>query len=448
MMSLQQAAAAVSGELRGDEARIFGSVSNDTRHIGADALYVAIRGERFDGHDFVENAQQAGACAALVDHYVEVDLPQIKVADTRIGLGRLARAWRQAFRGKLVAVTGSNGKTTVKEMIAAILAKQGSVVSTHGNLNNDIGMPLTLLRMEQEDFAVIEMGANHPGEIDYLTGIAQPDIAVITNAGPAHLEGFGGLEGVASGKGEIFAGLGKTGTAIINGDDPFYEYWRGLNAGRNIVTFGLDNPDVNISAQWQADDQDGVLVLRDNELVIRASVSGRHNAMNMLAAIAVAKSLDIDNQQIKEALESFQPVAGRLNVYRMSDQCVLIDDTYNANPSSLAAGLEVLCEFPGEHWLVLGDMGELGGLSVELHHQAGVTAKNKNIDRVFTLGELSREASKVFADKGMHFLAEPELSRYLVEHFRAGVCVLVKGSRLMKMENVVHALKQKDKTCS
>lgn len=447
MMSLHRACDILEGEFQGEDCE-FTSVSNDTRKLRQQALYVALRGERFDGHAFLEQAKQSGACGALVDHFVDVDLPQIRVADTRDGLGRLAKAWRQAFRGKVVAVTGSNGKTTVKEMIAAILAKQGSVVSTHGNFNNDIGMPLTLLRMEQEDFAVIEMGANHLQEIDYLTGIAQPDVAVITNAGPAHLEGFGSLEGVARGKGEIFNGLGGTGTAVINGDDAFYDYWRQLNDKRNIMSFGLQNTEVDLHGHWLMKDGGGVLSIPGAGLEIQSGLSGVHNAMNMLAAIAVTKSLGIGNDAIQSALEEFRSVAGRLNVHHLSLDRVLIDDTYNANPASLAAGLDVLCQFPGEHWLVLGDMGELGGQSAELHHQAGVTAREKNIQRVFTLGKFSQETSKVFGEQGMHFTAEPELSQYLVEQFQSNTAVLVKGSRSMKMENVVQALNQKDTTCS
>jgi len=258
MMSLSQASQILGGDLQGHDV-MFNRVSTDTRSLQAGDLYFALRGERFDGHEFLSSAQQSGAVGAVVDEYIDVQLPQIKVADTRKALGRLAEAWRQQFRGVVIGVTGSNGKTTVKEMLAAILAQQGEVLATRGNFNNDIGLPLTLLRMAQEDYAVIEMGANHPGEIHYLTHIARPDIALITNAGPAHLEGFGSIAGVAKAKGEIYDGLNAEGIAILNGDDAYCDDWMARCKGHKVLRFALDNPQAEIKGEWQPSASAGVL---------------------------------------------------------------------------------------------------------------------------------------------------------------------------------------------
>ena len=458
----------------------FTSVSNDTRNLTAGSLYVAIRGERFDGHAFLDQAQNAGAVAAMVDQVCNHTLPQLVVGDTRNGLGRLAGAWRHQFKGKIVGVTGSNGKTTVKEMIAAILAKRGEVLATRGNYNNDIGLPLTLLRLKNEKFAVIEMGANHSGEIAALTDIARPDVALITNAGQAHLEGFGSLEGVARAKGEIYGGLPTGGVAIINADDVFASYWLSINNKRRCLTFGMADalthlrlaPTVpgfaplatlsppqagegkveslcdishrraDVQGEWQATETGGELrvTTQDGDAVIQLPVPGRHNAMNALAAITAAAALGVTLDEARTALEAFAPVKGRLNFHRTPQGARLIDDTYNANPSSLKAGLQVLCDLPGEPWLVLGDMGELGDNSLALHTMAGELAKQTGVQRLLAIGDNSRAAVAAFGDGASHYPSHESLVAVLTTELNKDVNVLVKGSRFMRMERVVNAV--------
>jgi UDP-N-acetylmuramoyl-tripeptide--D-alanyl-D-alanine ligase len=447
MMTLSLAAKMMNGELRGADVEV-SSVSNDTRTLDTGALYFAIRGERFDGHEYLQQARAAGAAGAVVDAYRECDIPQIAVDDTRKALGRLAGSWRHQFKGKIVGVTGSNGKTTVKEMIAAVLAKQGDVLATRGNYNNDIGLPLTLMRLRDEKFAVIEMGANHPGEIAGLTAIAQPDVAVITNAGPAHLEGFGSLEGVAHAKGEIYGGLRTGGVAVINADDNFSAYWRALNTQRKVVTFGLKQA-ADIKGEWQPRDTGGELKIKTAtaQYVIHLPVPGQHNAMNALAAIAAATTLGISHDDAHVALENFKPVKGRLNFHQTRIGARLIDDTYNANPASLQAGLQVLCELPGEHWLILGDMGELGDDSVAIHAEAGHLAKKLGVQRMLAVGVNSRHAVESFGQGAEHFASQDELVAWAQKHLHDKLNILIKGSRFMRMENVVAALIGEQKKC-
>lgn len=419
----------------------FTSVSNDTRTLTAGALYIAIRGENFDGHAFLDQAQNAGAVAAMVDQVCKHSLPQLVVGDTRNGLGKLAAAWRAQFRGKVIGVTGSNGKTTVKEMLAAILAERGAVLATRGNYNNDIGLPLTLLRLQDEKFAVIEMGANHGGEIAALTAIARPDVALITNAGQAHLEGFGSLEGVARAKGEIYSGLPAGGVAVVNVDDAFASYWLSINSKRRCITFGIHTR-ADVQGQWQSTETGGELrvTTQDGDVVIQLPVPGRHNAMNALAAISAAAALGITLDESRAALEAFAPVKGRLNFHRTPQGARLIDDTYNANPSSLKAGLQVLCDLPGEHWLVLGDMGELGENSLELHQTAGELARQSGVQRLLAVGDNSRAAVAAFGAGASHYASHEALVAALTTELNNNVNVLVKGSRFMRMERVVNAV--------
>lgn len=439
-MTLSAAAQMINAQVHGEDVT-FTSVSNDTRHLTAGSLYVAIRGERFDGHAFLDQAQNAGAVAAMVDQICEHPLPQLVVGDTRNGLGRLAGAWRHQFKGKIVGVTGSNGKTTVKEMIAAILAKRGEVLATRGNYNNDIGLPLTLLRLKNEKFAVIEMGANHSGEIAALTAIARPDVALITNAGQAHLEGFGSLEGVARAKGEIYGGLPTGGVAIINADDVFASYWLSINNKRRCLSFGMASR-ADVQGEWQATETGGELrvTTQDGDAVIQLPVPGRHNAMNALAAITAAAALGVTLDEARTALEAFAPVKGRLNFHRTPQGARLIDDTYNANPSSLKAGLQVLCDLPGEHWLVLGDMGELGANSLALHKAAGELAKQSGVHRLLAVGDNSCAAVDAFGEGASHFPSHEALVAALTAELNKNVNVLVKGSRFMRMERVVNAV--------
>lgn len=441
MMSLLQAAQILNGDIHGIDCE-FLRVSNDSRSIQAGDLYVALKGEHFDGHRFVADAGSKGAAAAMVEVYQDVDLPQLKVADSHQALGKLAAAWRQSYAGIVMGVTGSNGKTTVKEMTAAILQQKGKVLATKGNLNNDIGMPLTLLGLSaDDDFAVIEMGANHRGEIDYLTQICQPDVALITNAGPAHLEGFGSLEGVAEAKGEIYNGLTEDGTAIINADDDFAEYWASLCDDKKIIRFALEQ-EADIKGHWQASDQGGELSINtpQGSCQFQLKVPGRHNAMNALAACSAALAAGVYLQDVEKALAEFRAVTGRLNVIQSAAGIRLIDDTYNANPGSLKAGIDVLTALSGEHWLVLGDMGELGAESKQLHYRAGMDARDMNVDKLLATGENCQAAVQAFGEQGYFFSTQDELIAFIKQVLHENVNILIKGSRAMQMEKVVEAL--------
>ncbi|AFL74270.1 UDP-N-acetylmuramoyl-tripeptide--D-alanyl-D-alanine ligase [Thiocystis violascens DSM 198] len=450
MWTLTQAVAQAGGSLHGQD-RAFAGVGTDSRADCTGQLFIALRGENFDGHDYVAAAQKAGAVAALVDRPLSLDLPQWVVDDTRLGLGRLAAAWRDRFPGRVIAITGSNGKTTVKEMLAAILARAGRVRATQGNLNNDIGMPLTLLGARDEDFLVLEMGANHPGEIGYMTEIARPDLALITNAGRAHLEGFGSLGGVARAKGEIARGLSPDGLFLVAGDSPHLGLWRELSAGRRLLTFSLDDgtaegADVTarsdvIRVAW---DDDGFRTefsarVDAREIPLRLRLAGRHNVRNALAATAAALALGIDERLIREGLAGLQPVKGRLCPRRCGEFGV-IDDTYNANPDSIAAAIDVLAGLSGRRWLVLGDLGELGPDAPRLHAEVGAVARAAGIDRLITAGTLSESASRAFGEGGRHFADRQTLADWLPAELAAGDRVLVKGSRLARMELIVNAL--------
>lgn len=441
MMALQQATEIVNGEMHGDNVS-FAAVSTDSRQLKSGDLYIALQGERFDGHDFIQQAQDAGAVAAIVQADVTTQLPYIKVDNTRHALGRLAAARRQAFGGPLVAITGSNGKTTVKEMLAAILRKQGEVLMTQGNFNNDIGLPLTLLGLQQQDYAVIEMGANHRGEIAYLTDIAKPDIALLNNAGPAHLEGFGSIQGVAEAKAEIYQGLSEAGVAVINRDDAYSDYWHNLCAKHRIVDFSLRDKAATVYGEWKPVEQGGQLKVWHDDTLFRIAlkVYGRHNAMNALAAIAVAVTLQVPVEKISEALQQFESVEGRLKLHQVSPSLVVIDDTYNANPASLSAGIDVLKQLAGEHWLILGDMGELGRDATRLHFDAGIKARTAGISRLLAVGEASKHAVDAFGEGAQLFENKDELMTFVKLHQTAALGVLVKGSRFMRMEEIVKQL--------
>lgn len=417
------------------------SVATDSRLVKSDQLFIAIKGERFDAHDFIADlVGQAGA--ALVSKKVDCDLPQIVVDDTLQALADLAGAWRKQFIKPLIALTGSNGKTTLKEMIAAILAQKGKVLATFGNLNNDIGMPLTLLRLRDEhDFAVIEMGANHFGEIDFLTKIAQPDVAVLNNAGAAHLEGFINLEGVAKAKGEVFIGLGTQGIAIINADDTFADYWKDLNIDREVIAFGINN-EAKISGRLLSD---GGLVINNGSTEVRANLKllGRHNAMNALAATAATTALGIELETIVEGLETMLPVKGRLAPVTGINNSQILDDTYNANPDSVVAALTVLAQKENTVF-VLGDLGELGENPEKVHEIIGEKAKSVGINHMYCLGDYSAKACNSFGANGKSFNEMDDLLASLKkdvnENLPKNVTILVKGSRFMKMERAVEAL--------
>ena len=434
----------------------FRGIGTDTRTLASGNLFVALSGKHFDGHDFLGQAAGKGAVAAVVerarlDRVAEPPLPVMAVEDTRRALGELALAWREGFDIPLLAVTGSNGKTTVKEMLAGILGRAGQVLATRGNLNNDIGVPLTLFRLDAgHDYAVIEMGANHPGEIARLTRIARPTVALITQAGPAHLEGFGSIDGVARAKGEIFQGLHDDGVAVINADDPHAGLWRELAAGRRQLSFGFDaTADVHASEPETGlqDTPAGErlvtvfdLHLPHDELRVHLPLAGRHNVTNAACAAAAALAAGATAEQVRQGLEAMQPVPGRLQLQPGPRGARLVDDTYNANPASLRAGIEAVTTLPGETWLVLGDMGELGDDSEALHAMAGRQARALGVRRLFTLGEKSRHAAAAFGRGAAHCETADDLVAGLAPQLRGGVNVLIKGSRGMHMEDVIQAL--------
>lgn len=443
-LRLQEAARLLDGEVSGNDVA-FTQISTDSRRLPVGALFVALTGPNFDGHDFVAAARERGACAALVSRPVVDPLPQIRVADARLALGQLAAAWRSRFRRPLIALTGSNGKTTLKEMIAAILRVRGPTLATEGNLNNDIGVPLTLLRLSSEHaYAVIEMGANHPGEIAYLTRLARPDVAVINNAGPCHLEGFGDVAGVARGKGEIFQGLRPDGVAIINRDDPHADDWLSLNPGRRIIDFGLDQPAAVKGQVLDATPSHFRLMAERSEVEIRLPVPGRHNVRNALAAAAAALAIGATLDEIRQGLESLQGVGGRMQRLQGRHGGAVIHDAYNANPASLAAALQAVSAEPGRKWLALGDMRELGPAANELHARSGQEARAAGFERLYALGEHSQAAAQAFGGGAEHFETVETLIAALDRDLQNGgeppAVLLVKGSRGMRMERIVAAL--------
>jgi len=440
--------AAVTGGVLHGESVAFGTVTTDTRALEPGALYAALRGERFDGHDFVPEAQARGAAAALVSRVASVALPQVVVPDVLAGLAAFAAAWRSDFRGPVVGLTGSNGKTTVKEMIGSILAVEGPCLVTRGNLNNHIGVPLTLCRLEDAHrWAVIEMGANHQGEIAYLASLARPDVGLVINAGPAHLEGFGGIEGVAKGKGEMFAALGAGQTAVINADDHFADYWRGVarGAGR-VITFGMRQPaDFAAGGVHERTEAGGPSIEFDltcplGRRRVPLALAGEHNVMNALAAAAAAHAAGAGLEAIVEGLASMRAVAGRLEFKSLPDGGRLIDDSYNANPGSVRAGLRSLAALPGERWLVLGEMRELGEHSAQLHAEIGEFARQCGVNRLLAVGDDARHAVEAFGAGATWFAGVEDLIRSIAGQAVAGVTVMVKGSRSNRLERVAAGL--------
>ncbi len=412
-------------------------VCTDTRTLSAQALFVALVGPRFDGHEFIAAARGAGAAAVLVEREGDWPLPYIVVPDTRLALGRIARLVRERSRARVIGVTGSNGKTTVKEMSASILAQVGPTLATQGNLNNEIGVPLTLFRLEPEHaYAVIEMGASAIGDIDYLATIAQPDVGVVTNAGPAHLEGFGSLEGVARGKGEMFAALAPGAAAVVNADDQYAPLWRELAGNRRVLDFGLSKL---AAVRAIAPSSDGfTLRTPQGEARVRLPLPGRHNVLNALAAAAAATALDVPLEHIVAGLEAVPTVKGRLARVPAEGGAYVLDDSYNANPNSLRAGLEVLAAEPvARRFLVLGDMAELGADAEALHAAAGDWAREAGVEQLFALGDMARLAAERFGAGGRAFTDKQDLTEALRALLAEDVAVLVKGSRCMAMEQVV-----------
>ncbi|NOQ64120.1 MAG: UDP-N-acetylmuramoyl-tripeptide--D-alanyl-D-alanine ligase [Methyloprofundus sp.] len=445
-MSLNDIAVCVDGQLQGENLDITG-VGIDTRALKAGDLYIAIRGEQFDGHDFLAQAEAAGARAVIVAELMQTALPQIIVKDTRLALAELAAAVREKAQVTVCAMTGSNGKTTVKEMIAAILSVQASVLFTAGNFNNEIGVPLTLLRLtEQHQYAVIEMGANHQGEIAYSCQYAKPDVAIINNVGAAHIEGFGSLAGVAQAKAEIIQALSADGVAILNADDVFFSQWQALAGERKLISFGLQNSaDVtaeNISIQLEGLQfkTEFELIANQQRVLINLGLAGEHNVLNALAASAACLALGIALEQIQQGLQQVKAVQGRLQLCASAAGNKIINDTYNANPASLEVALQVLQKCATQRWVVLGAFGELGDDSMQCHRDMGEQIKQAGVTRLFAVGELAKYSVKSFGKGADYFSTKEELITALQQAITAEVVILVKGSRAQKMETVVNAL--------
>lgn len=446
--TLSWIASQIGGRLEGEDISV-SAVSTDTRTIEQGAVYLALSGANFNGHHFVKQAQQSGAAAIIASETVHTSLPVIYVQDTKLALGELGAAVKREVAPKTVAITGSSGKTTVKEMTAAILSRRGSVLATAGNFNNDIGVPLTLLRLEPEhDFAVMELGANHLGEIAYTTNLVEPDVATIVNAAASHLEGFGSLLGVARAKSEIFKGLGEDGVAIVNADSQFAEFWLGKLKHNKVKTFA---PKQEHSADFYADDiilgLDGCAAFSlhcpQGQVAIQLSVPGLHNVGNALVAAALALEVGATLDDVRDGLLSMQQVKGRLNVKTLTTQVRLLDDTYNANVASVNAAIDTLSTFSGQRVLVLGDMAELGEKARFYHQEVGEYALDKGIDYLFSLGVLSQSASAVYQDRGFHFTDVSELVSALeatLNMEQRDISILVKGSRSSRMERVVDAI--------
>jgi UDP-N-acetylmuramoyl-tripeptide--D-alanyl-D-alanine ligase len=444
--SASEAATLLDGSLIGADV-VFDRVGSDSRVVESNSLFVAISGEHFDGHEYVGQAAADGAVAALVDHPLDTAIAQIVVGDVLHAFGELASAWRKKSDARVIGLTGSNGKTTVKEMIAAILRQQADVLMTRGNLNNDIGVPLTLTRLQDEAWAVIEMGANHPGEIRYLANLVKPDIALLNNAGRAHLEGFGSLQGVAESKAEIIEGLGKNGIFVCHDDAEWLPMWRSLAGDHKVVTFGVsENADVrlleeSIRCEWDEKgfSQSFDFTLAGQQMSLTIPLAGRHNCMNAIAAVAVAHEAGVDLQDATNALAELKPVPGRLTPL-LSERCRVLDDTYNANPDSVTAAIAVLNELPGRSVLVLGDLAELGEGAGQQHANLGEVARDAGVDLLLTLGELSRHAADAFGDGAYAAASLDEMQQLLNEKIVEGDTVLVKGSRASAMERVVQLL--------
>ena len=439
---------------RGDER--FGGISTDTRSVRPGDLFIALRGDNFDAHDFIDQAIAAGAACVVVSRQdIPLPVPALRVPDTREALGALAAGWRRQFACPLVAVTGSNGKTTVKEMIAAILVAhvgEQAAFATRGNFNNDVGVPLTLLRLrDTHRLGVVEMGMNHPGEITRLALMARPEVALVLNAQREHQEFMDGPEATALENGCVFGGLAPGGIAVFPADDPCTPIWQRLAAGRTVLDFALLEADTAQAGRelpaghaavvaWRdARPEDFVARVGDEPIRIRLQIAGRHNVRNALAAAACALALKVPAEAIARGLAAFVPVKGRLRSHRLASGVHLVDDTYNANPDSMRAAIDVLAEMPGPRLLVMGDMGETGHQAADFHREVGAHARQRGIEQIWTVGRDMQAAADAAGDAARHW---PDADALLAAHAQlpAGVAsVLVKGSRFMRMERIVDA---------
>ena len=444
-MRLGEAAAALGLRAAGEDV-VFHGAGTDSRTASRGALFIAVRGPKFDGHDFIGDARRRGAAACLVERAPDGSMPFVLARDSVRALGELAAAWRSRFRDLLlVGITGSNGKTTVKEMTAAILRISGPVCATRGNLNNEIGVPLTLCDLDAgHHAAVVELGANHRGEIAALTTLARPSVGVVTQCAPAHLEGFGSIEGVARAKGELIEHLPGDAVAVINADDPYAGLWRKLARDRRCMSFGTGaDADVRVRSESCATGRRVSLDTPAGEVAIELALPGAHNALNAGAAAAAAIAAGASLDTVRDGLAAVRPAKGRLESKRGPRGAEIIDDTYNANPASLQAGLQVLATKPAPRWLVLGDMAELGVDGASFHAEAGRRARRHGVERLLVVGELGVEAARAFGGGATHFEDRAALVERLREELPDGATVLVKGSRSMAMERVVDAIAER-----
>lgn len=446
-MTLQEIADSIPGaKLHGAADLTITDISTDTRNIPQGSLFLALRGERFDAHDFIPAALASGAKAIISMHPLDSDTPHILVADTRIALGAIAKAWRGRFRIPVITVTGSNGKTTVTQMLATILATASGEeqrLATRGNLNNDIGLPLTLFRMNsRHERAVLELGMNHPGEIRYLAEIAQPTVALVNNAQREHQEFMGTVEATAYENGAAISALPSSGHAVFPADDACASIWRALADNREILDFGFRNP-ARVQAAWQSE-ADGMTLTLDTpqgKIQPRLSLAGAHNAHNAAAAATAALAAGISLADILQGLERFHPVTGRGVILRSPQGATLIDDSYNANPDSVLAAIDLLADRPAPAYLILGDMGEVGEKGPEFHAEVGQYAKKRGLQGLMTLGSLARYAAEAFGlPKARHFESIEPLLEAVEPLATSGATLLIKGSRFMKMERIIAAL--------
>ena len=443
-LSLSQLTETLQGRLLGADAR-FDGVSIDSRKIAPGQLFVALAGPRFDGHDYLDEVAAKGAVAALVEREVPgSSLPQLLVADARLALGQLGALNRRAFKHPVAAITGSSGKTTVKEMLASILATRGPVLMTRGNLNNDLGAPLTLLELApQHTAAVIELGANHIGEIRYTVGLTQPHVVLINNAGTAHVGEFGGPEKIVEAKGEILEGLEEGGVAVLNLDDKAFGIWKQRAGKHAVLSFALGNPAADFHASDIAHDERGcpsfVLHAPQGQVAIQLNLLGTHNIANALAAAAAAQTFGVSLHGIAEGLNTVQPVKGRGVAQVAPSGIRVIDDTYNANPTSVCAAIDILAGFSGRTVLVLGDIGELGQWAEEGHREVGDYARGK-VSALYAVGPMMAHAVKAFGQNARHFTNQADLIAAVRGEQAINTTILIKGSRSAAMENVVAAL--------
>lgn len=448
-MTLQEVAE-VTGGSAGNAAVRVSAVTTDTRRKSSGSLFVALTGARFDGHDFLADAAAAGAVAAMVSAPVESELPVVTVRDTLAGLGALGAHNRRQSGARVIGITGSQGKTTVKEMCGTILRQKAQTLMTRGNLNNAIGVPLTLLEIGPDDvFAVIELGANAAGEIAYTSALAAPDIVHITNVAGTHLAGFGSLEGVSRAKSELWSGLKADGTAVVNLDDHFATDWMTKLQGKRCVGIsaeGVESADYRITAGRTDGVDRSLLTLStpQGSFTVELSLPGRHNAANALAATALTMEAGCDIDDVRHGLLSMQPVKGRLSLSTLPSGARLLDDSYNASPSSYRAAIDVLSAMEGRKILVAGDMGELGTEAEKLHREIGEYAASRNVDILMTTGRLSEEMAAGFGNEARHFASKDELMQALKSLLQSGVSVLVKGSRSAGMDTLTEELNNRE----